>query len=61
MEHNDTDLFVIELTMTPEGLSHYTDFGYDEAKKWLQDNWGSVTESVDMSLEATLQALTGSV
>ena len=61
MEHNDTDLFVIELTMTPEGLSYYTDLGYDGAKKWLQDNWGSVTESVDMSLEATLQALTGSV
>jgi len=59
MEHNDTDLFVIELTMTADELSYFTNIGYDESKAWLQKNWNEVTEEVNHHLDFTLSLMLG--
>lgn len=59
MEHNDTDLFVIELVMTTEDLSSFTDWGYDKSKAWLQENWSEITEKVNHHLDFTLSLMLG--
>jgi hypothetical protein len=59
MEHNDTDLFVIEIQFSTQDLRYLTDWDSTKCREWLQNNWGEITEAVDVSFDSVLESMIG--
>jgi hypothetical protein len=57
MEHNDTDLFVYEVQVTTQEVQEWTGWDYQKSLEWLQDNWGGISEALDITLDNELQDL----
>lgn len=55
MEHNDTDLFVYEVQVTTQEVQEWTGWDYQKSREWLQDNWGGISEALDITLDNELQ------
>lgn len=55
MEHNDTDLFVYEVQVTTQEVQEWTGWDSQKSREWLQDNWGGISEALDITLDNELQ------
>ena len=55
MEHNDTDLFVYEVQVTTQEVQEWTGWDSKKSREWLQDNWGGISEALDVTLDNELQ------
>jgi len=59
MEHNDTDLFVIEIQFSVQDLRLCSGWDSTKCREWLQNNWGDITEAVDVFFDNEMAEMIG--